>query len=105
MTLSLTARRARPVLAWLGSAALVVLGLTGTARAALGGSEFSMQLDQARANGDVHTTSFAAYDRHEITTLDGASIHEFTDRSGGPVSAGFNAGPKRCGGGSVARPA
>lgn len=82
MTLSLTTRRASQLLACLGWAALVVLGLTSTARAELGGSEFSMQLDQARANGELHTTSFAAYDRHEITTLDGASIHEFADRSG-----------------------
>jgi Protein of unknown function (DUF2844) len=82
MTLSLTARRTKLLSAWLGAIAITTLCLTGTARAELGGSEFSVQLDQARANGELHTTSYVAYDRHEITTLDGALIHEFTDRSG-----------------------
>jgi len=82
MTLSLTARRAKLPSVWLGCVAATVLGLTGTARAELGGSEFSVQLDQARANGELRTTSYAAYDCHEITTLDGALIREFADRSG-----------------------
>jgi hypothetical protein len=82
MTLSLTLGRAKRVSIWLACVAATVLGPTGMARAELGGSEFSVQLDQARANGELHTTSYAAYDRHEITTLDGALIHEFADRSG-----------------------
>jgi len=82
MTLSLTARRTKLLSVWLGCVATTTLCLSSTARAELGGSEFSVQIDQARANGELHTTSYATYDRHEITTLDGALIHEFADRSG-----------------------
>ncbi|HEX9140061.1 MAG TPA: DUF2844 domain-containing protein [Steroidobacteraceae bacterium] len=82
MTLSLTTRHTKLLFIWLGCAATTVLGLTGTARAELGGSEFSVQLDQARASGELRTTSYATYDCHEITTLDGALIREFADRSG-----------------------
>jgi Protein of unknown function (DUF2844) len=82
MTLSLTVRRTKLLSVWLGCVAASTLCLTGTAQAELGGSEFSVQVDLARANGELHTTSYAAYDCHEITTLDGALIHEFADRSG-----------------------
>jgi len=60
----------------------LALSLAGAAHAELGGSPFSVQMDQARANGVLSTTSYLAYDRHEITALDGTSVHEFADRSG-----------------------
>jgi hypothetical protein len=69
-------------LAIMVASSLAALCHAGTARAELGGSRFSVQMDQARATGVLNTVSYIAYDRHEIVALDGATVHEFADRSG-----------------------
>lgn len=74
--------RGRRGLGRLGVSIAAALSLAGAAHADLGGSPFSVQMDQARADGVLSTASYLAYDRHEITTLDGASVREFADRSG-----------------------
>ena len=61
---------------------LLAMSLAGAARAELGGTRFSVQLDQARANASLSTATYVAYDRHEINAPDGATVHEYADRSG-----------------------
>ena len=61
---------------------LLAVSLVGTARAELGGARFSVQMDQARASATLNTATYVAYDRHEIYAPDGATVHEYADRSG-----------------------
>ncbi len=59
-----------------------LLGLAGSAWAALGGNATSVQADSAHLNGTLHSTSNARYSIQEIRTSNGQTVREFVSPGG-----------------------
>lgn len=74
--------RISPFRAWLAGAALITIGLTCPAFAALGGDESSIHADQAHMKASIKTTAGAAYTMHEIKTPAGNIVREFVSGDG-----------------------
>lgn len=71
------------VIATLVAALCVGPCFVARAQAGLGERAESVQSDYAALHGTAHTvTPLTAYDLHEITTADGARLHEYVSRSG-----------------------
>lgn len=74
--------RVSSVCAWLSVAALITLGLTFPAFAALGGDVSSIQADQAHMKASLKTTVSHAYTLHEIKTPSGNIVREYVSSDG-----------------------
>lgn len=74
--------RVSSVCAWLAGAALITIGLTLPAFAALGGDVSSVHTDQTHMKASLKTTVGQAYTLHEIKTPTGNIVREFVSSDG-----------------------
>jgi hypothetical protein len=72
--------RAHPVVLTL--LALAVTSFSASSSAGLGGDENSIRLDSTRLGGQWVRTSLLQYERHDITSSAGGTVHEYLSRSG-----------------------
>ena len=62
---------------------LGLLALPGVARAELGGSIASVQVDRGRIAARMTSRALGGYQRHEMTRANGGSVHARTNAQGG----------------------
>jgi hypothetical protein len=67
---------------WLCGLVLIVLTLSLSGFAELGGTASTVQTDQARMKGTVKVTEAEAYTVHEITSPEGTVVREFVSPAG-----------------------
>ena len=61
---------------------LAMAGFNTPASAGLGGDSSSIRVDSARLRGQLVSTSMLQFERHDITTSAGGTVHEYLSPSG-----------------------
>lgn len=71
----------RARLLWLGAVALI-LALSSSGLAELGGDVSTIQADQARMKGALRLSRTSSYDVHEVQTPSGVTVREYVSPAG-----------------------